>query len=134
MSGRKASEVPTSLRRASDQFERWRDAHELGARIPEKLWQLAAQLAVTHGVSRTASTLKLDYYSLKRRLPQGVSAAESSAASTRTTAFVELPASEFARHECIVDLEHPSGAKMRIHYKGIAPDLVTLGRAFWSVS
>lgn len=111
------------------------DAHELGTRIPEKLWRLATQLAVTHGVSRTANTLKLDYYSLKRRLSQRVSKAGLPATSTPAAAFLELPASTFATAgECIIDLEHSSGAKMRIHYKGVAPDLVTLGRAFWSVS
>ena len=46
MSGRKASEVPTSLRRASDQFERWRDAHELGAQIAR------GALAIGRAVSR----------------------------------------------------------------------------------
>jgi hypothetical protein len=133
MGGRNASGLPAALRRASDQFERWRNAHELGTRIPEKLWRLAARLAVAHGVSRTASTLKLDYYFLKRRLPQHVSKAVLPATPTPATSFLELPASAFATAgECIIDLEHSNGTKIRIHYKGVAPDLVTLGRAFWS--
>ena len=132
MRARDNNEFPAPLRRARDQFERWRDAHELGTRIPEKLWRLAAQLALTYGVSRTANTLNLDYYSLKRRLPQRASTAGLSVTSTQPTAFLELPASAFATPgECIIDLEHSSGAKMRIHYKGVAPDLLTLSRAFW---
>lgn len=134
MRARNGSGLPASLRRASDQFQRWRDAHELGTRIPEKLWHLATQLAVTYGVSRTANALKLDYYSLKKRLPQGVSTTGLPAPSSQATAFLELPASAFvASAECIIDLEHCSGAKLRMHYKGVAPDLLTLSRAFWSV-
>ena len=34
---------------------------------PQPLWALAVRLAKTHGVSRTATALGLDYYSLKKR-------------------------------------------------------------------
>ena len=133
MRAENGSGLPASLRRASDQFERWRDAHELGTRIPEKLWRLATQMAVTYGVSRTANALKLDYYSLKKRLPDGASTMGLPARSSQATAFLELPASAFvASGECIIDLEHSSGAKLRIHYKGVAPDWDNLRRAFWS--
>ncbi len=36
--------------------------------------------------------------------------------------------------ECIVELEHSDGAKMRIHLKGAEPaDLAALSRSFWGV-
>jgi hypothetical protein len=37
--------------------------------------------------------------------------------------------------ECIVELEHPRGAKMKIHLKGrVEPDLVGLSGLFWSAA
>ncbi len=49
--------------------------------------------------------------------------------------FVELasPAPASTR-ECILELEDPGGAKMRVHLKGVeAPDLTALSRSFWGV-
>ena len=34
--------------------------------------------------------------------------------------------------ECVLELEDPGGAKMRVHLKGVqAPDLAALSRSFW---
>jgi len=63
MRGSNGSPTELPLRRAAEQFARWRNAHDLGTRIPVRLWQLAVDLAVTYGVSRTATALTLDYYS-----------------------------------------------------------------------
>ena len=49
-------------------FAHWRSSTALGARIPEELWAQAVALAATHGVSKVATTLRLDYAGLKRRL------------------------------------------------------------------
>jgi hypothetical protein len=49
--------------------------------------------------------------------------------------FVELasPVSASTR-ECILELEDPGGAKMRVHLKGVdAPDLAALSRSFWGI-
>ncbi len=36
--------------------------------------------------------------------------------------------------ECILELEDPGGAKMRVHVKGVeAPDLAALSRSFWGI-
>ena len=47
--------------------------------------------------------------------------------------FVELPAPvQPGAGECILELEDPGGAKMRVHLKGVeAPDLAALSRSFW---
>lgn len=128
------SSVPSPLRRAAERFARWRHQHSLGTRIPERLWLLAVDLATTYGVSRTATTLRLDYYSLKRRLPDSFSPAVLASASDNPSAFVELPASAFSKSgDYVIDLENSHGAKMRIQCKGITPDLVALSRSFWSV-
>ena len=68
MVGRRARNIPASLSRGRDRFENWRGSREVRSRIPNHLWDLAVKLAVAHGLNRTASILKLDYYSLKKRV------------------------------------------------------------------
>jgi hypothetical protein len=86
----------------------------------------AADLARSHGVSRTSQALRLDYYALQRRLPgierePGVSAAE----------FVEvsLPAGSFGGC-CQLDLADRSGGPLRVRVSGLsARELATFVRA-----
>jgi len=128
MVGRKRGDVPRSLARGRDRFEAWRRVRKVRTRIPGQLWDLAVKLAVAHGLNRTASVLKLDYYSLKKRV-----AARSAAATSATPAFVELSPPSVTTAECVVEFEDGVGARMRIHLSGCeAPDLVALGRSFWS--
>ena len=71
MFGRKRVDVPESLARGRERFEAWRRSRKVGARIPDSLWSLAVTLAESHGLSRTASALKLDDYSLKDLFTEG---------------------------------------------------------------
>ena len=68
MVGRKRGDIPKSLVRGRDRFEMWRRSRKVGARIPDELWSLAVTLAEAHGLSGTASALKLDYHRLKNRV------------------------------------------------------------------
>jgi len=89
------------------------------------------KLVGRYGLARTARVLRLDYYALKKRVAATGSMSDNDAVAT----FVELapPASGGSR-ECILELEHPGGAKMRVHLKGIeAPDLVSLSQSFWGM-
>ncbi len=60
-----------------NQFERWRRSRKRGTRIPEALWQAAAEAAEECGVSKTAQALGLDYYKLKSRVESPVDVPES---------------------------------------------------------
>ena len=127
MVGRKRGDVPASLARGRDRFEAWRGARKVRTRIPDQIWNLAVKLAVAHGLNRTASVLKLDYYSLKKRVERN--AAETSA----TRVFVEVSPPSMTTAEYVVEFEDGAGASIRIHLRGCdAPDLVVLGRSFWS--
>jgi hypothetical protein len=132
MRGAKRSQLPGPLLRAGERFERWRRIRARGTLIPEPLWTLAANLAARYGVCKTASTLRLDYYSLKSRLPESTSAVAQ--AGDGQAAFLELPASALAAPgECVIECENSAGARMRIQLKGVAlADLAALGRSFWS--
>ena len=129
MVGRKRRDVPRPLARGRDRFDAWRRVRKVRTRIPGQLWNLAVKLAVAHGLNRTASVLKLDYYSLKKRVE-----AKDAATSSTASAFVEVsPLPMPAAGECVVEFEDGAGASMRIHLSGCEmPDLVTLGRSFWS--
>jgi hypothetical protein len=128
MSRRNHRSIPAPLSRARTRFEAWRLERVEGTRIPEQLWTLAVNLADAHGLSRTASVLRLDYYALKKRL-------ESTTANARSasSAFVELSPSPWAASgECVIEFEKDSGSSMRVHLRGCEmPDLVALGRSFW---
>jgi hypothetical protein len=98
------------------------------------------KLAGRYGIHRTAKALRVDYYALKKRVePNAViaGAQQSSTASASKMAaraeFLELPAATWPSvGECTMELEDASGAKLRVHLKGLpAPDLAALSRSFW---
>jgi hypothetical protein len=121
-------------------FDRWRGAHIVRSRFPDSLWAAAVKMVRTYGICRTARALRVDYYSLKRRVEQDSAAADLHEGGGGAT-FLELPppgAPGFAAlpvgaGECTLELEDAGGAKMRVHLKGFAaPDLAALSRSFWN--
>jgi hypothetical protein len=136
MSSRSARsrDVAARLEPLQRRLEHWRRTREGHSRIPEPLWASAVKAAACYGLNPTARALRLDYYSLKKRVERASSATASEEGSVTT--FVELaPAVSGNSRECILELEDPGGAKMRVHLKGVeAPDLVALSRSFWSTT
>ena len=120
--------LPADLERARSRFQAWRGRRKIGTRIPRTLWALAVRLAKTHGVCRAATTLGLDYYSLKKRT--------ESPGSPRLSdgpAFVECTAPVMAFKQCQVEFENGSGATMRVQLVGYdAADIEALARGIWS--
>jgi hypothetical protein len=124
--------LPARLEGLRRRFERWRGTHKARSRLPEPLWASAVKMVGMYGLNRTARTLRLDYYVLKRRVQEeGIPIADPSGNGSAT--FLELtPPPSAGACECILDLENASGAKMHVHLKGIAtPDLAALSRSFW---
>ena len=139
-----SGELSAPLKGARRRFERWRRTRKPKSRIPETLWACAVRTARREGIHRTAKALLFDYYSLKKRVEEKpATAAQAPERSANTvaasppidteTTFVELPSPPWAdSNECTLELEDPSGSKMRIHLRGIAaPDLAALSRTFW---
>ena len=129
MAGRRRSALPAALSRGRNRFDAWRQTRQPGARIPRKLWTLAVGLAEEHGISRTAFALKLDYNALKKRVET-----KSSGSADVAEAFVEVaPPSLPVSGECVIEFEDGTGACLRVRLRGChAPDLMALGRSFWS--
>ncbi len=150
MDTRETHDLPARLEALRRRFERWRGIRKARSPIPDPLWAGAVKLVGTYGLCRTARTLRLDYYSLKKRVEAAsivghgrptstgarrrcpVDARAVAAAGSDGATFVELPSPAYPSGECLVELENPAGGKMRVHLKGVAlPDLTVLTRSFW---
>jgi hypothetical protein len=116
------------------EFAQWRATRRRGARIPNRLWTLAVQLAGRFGLHATTEALRLDYYGLKKRASGSSPARITAATPAVMPAFVELPSPAPVHScECLIELENAAGSKMRIHLKGPeAFDVASLGRSLWS--
>lgn len=122
---------PPELIKLALGLERWRASARRGRRIPEDLWEAAAGLARTYGVSRISAVLKLSYYDLQRRA-QG-----ERALSTQTPApptFIELPApkgSAGLSSQGTIEVVHACGARLILRLPDAKPDdLLPLVQAF----
>lgn len=127
MSNRKVPDVTVSLSKARQRFKQWRKSNRPRARLPEELWSMAVELAREHGVNQTARTLRLDYYTLKKKVD---SAPDPGKAAPD---FIEILPAEISppRTECTIEIEDEDGAKMKIHLKGSElPDLAAISRVF----
>jgi len=121
------------LERLRRRFDRWRETRDGRSRIPETLWASAVDAVGQYGLNPTARALRLDYYSLKKRVEAAASCGGLDRQEVAT--FVELsPPAPTCSPECSLELEHPGGAKMRVHIKGMpVPDFAALSRSFWSM-
>jgi hypothetical protein len=123
---RQRGELPKDLAQGRRRFQAWRERRQGGRRIPQPLWALAVRLVSQHGLSRTATALGLDYYSLKKRV-----AAAGQEPPSRCPAFVELPAPAVGK-QALFELDNGAGATMRVQLLGYdAADVEALARRFW---
>jgi hypothetical protein len=120
--------LPVDLERARSRFQAWRARRKIGTRIPRTLWALAVRLAKAHGVCRTAATLGLDYYRLKKRIESPATPRQSDGPT-----FVEITAPVVAAKQCQVELDNGTGATMRVQLVGYdVADIEALSRSFWN--
>ncbi|MCP4570536.1 MAG: hypothetical protein GY841_23375 [FCB group bacterium] len=122
--------LPTDLAAAQGQFTRWRAEHKSGTRIPEPLWTMATKLARQYGHNHICRVLKLDYYSLKKRLATSPAKPKPGSAP----AFVEiLPGQSGLAGRCTVECENTRGERIRIHLQGKElSELQPFFSEFWS--
>ena len=125
----KRGELPKDLLRGRSRFQVWRQYRKGRARIPDGLWTLAVRLAKSHGVSRTAMALGVDYYALKKRSE----AAATSEPPSSGPGFIELPVPAAVGKQCLFELSNAAGATLRVQLLGYdTADVETLARAVWS--
>lgn len=111
-------------------FAAWRK-NKQNKRIPEELWDAAITLSPEYSVHKISRGLSLSHAELKKR----IASAEMSPAysSNLSHSFVEIDIPQMHFTECIIEMEHRTGNKMRMHLKGVVDlDLQSFTESFWS--
>ena len=120
--------IPT-LAEVQGRFAEWRKNKKLRRRIPEDLWAAAVRLSTEHSLHKISSALSLSYADLKKR----IQADHTPAATIPASDFIPIDIPPTHNEECIVEMEHRNGNKMRMHFKGKADfDLQVFAESFWS--
>ena len=117
-------------------FQEFRKANRPRTRLPEELWNAAAEIAGRRGVGLTVRTLRLDVNNLKRRMGQPVAPAGRRPRRQKTPAaapakFVEFVVPASAASSCVVEVESARGGKLRMELKGLGTsEIAQLLQAF----
>ncbi len=126
-----AAAVKPTLEFVRNQFEAWRKKRSRRRPIPEALWQSAMALCNEHSIFEVSQALRMNYTGLKERV---LKARGMEPVVRERPGFVKLDLEvPIGSSECLVEMEAPNGARMRMSFKGGARDFdpVELGRAFW---
>ncbi len=120
---------PPTLAEVQARFADWRKNKKHRRRIPEDLWTAAVRLSQEHSLHKISTALSLSYTDLKKRVKSDKTATGTSPTST----FIPIDIPPTHNAECIVEMEHRNGNKMRMHFKGKADlDLQVFAESFWS--
>ncbi len=124
-------EQDAALEKVAQQFAVWRETRTKRERIPDSLWSGAVELFHCYGLSinKIARTLRLNYTDLKLHITETPPVVMKPIEDESAT-FVEL-APPLVTTDCVIELEKPSGAKLRMCFRGRAdPVAIDLGRYF----
>ena len=111
-------------------FAAWRKNKKDRRRIPEDLWKAAVLLNNEYSLNQISRTLSLSYSELKKRIKSH----QQLHACRRTPSqnFISIDMPQMHSAECIIEMEHNNGNKMRMHFKGKADlDLQSFAESFW---
>ena len=118
----------TDLNVLRQQLTAWRRRQPGRGRLPEALWQSAAALARSRGVSQVSRALRLDYYKLSRWT------AEPLAGASKPATFVEVALSEAsgpaARPGYCAEVRDGTGAALTLHLGLDVDAVVAVVQAF----
>jgi len=120
-----------ALEKVTHDFAVWRETKTGRARIPESLWAAAADLHHFFGLSvnKIAKSLRLNYSTLKTHVFQEQPSVIESVEKPSAT-FIEVE-SVPPYSDCIIEMEQPSGVKMRMCFRGrVDPAAMEFGKYF----
>lgn len=129
MNRKETKSVAEPIAQLQRELEEYRRMQPRRAKLPESVWEAAAELAREHGVYAVAQALRLDYMGLKKRLGEVASRRPGKSKPV----FVELiaPPPRTTCEECVIEIDSTGGGKMRIHWPvRVAPDWTALLRAW----
>ena len=123
--------LPTpTLSEVQSRFEAWRK-NKQSRRIPKELWEAAVTLSPECSVHKISRGLSLSHAELKKRIASAETRAVSSSDLSHSFVAIDIPQIHSA--ECIIEIEHRTGNKMRMHFKGsVDLDLQSFAESFWS--
>ena len=123
-----------TLEAVRHQFETWRKRRRCRSPIPESLWQAAVGVCHEHSICEVSRTLRLNYNGLKNRVTRANTGTAISGEQGSDLRFMRLDlGSPMTPSECLVEMEAPNGARMRMSFRGTRRDLdpVELSQVFW---
>ena len=113
-------------------FTAWRKDRPHKSRIPDELWEAAVQQGKNHSIHKISRVLRLSYNDLKARIEKS-NGARDTIKYTPPLNFIPIDILSTPPAECIVEMEHGNGNKMRMHVKGKPDlDLQAFAESFWS--
>ncbi len=122
---------PPTLAEVQASFADWRKNKKHRRPIPEDLWTAAVRLSPEHSLHKISTALSLSYTDLKKRVKSDKTS--HATGTSPSLEFIPLDISPTHPAECIVEMEHRNGNKMRMHFKGKAElDLQVFAESFWS--
>ncbi len=122
--------TPT-LAEVKSRFANWRKNKNHRSRIPEELWVAAVMLSREHSIHKIVRALSLSYTGLKKRVESNQQ--PHSSCSQPPQDFIPIDILPTHSTECIIEMEHLNGNKMKMHFKGEADlDLQSFAESFWS--
>ena len=131
MMTKQPAKIPIALSTARRQFDQWRSRHRKRTRLPKELWRQAAALAQEHGLNKTARTLGLKYYCLKKHLEETTTGKLIPAKAEPE--FIELLGGAVTPGlmECTIEWADGGGSTLRMHIKGAGlSELASLAGVF----
>ncbi|KJR99957.1 MAG: hypothetical protein VR65_14760 [Desulfobulbaceae bacterium BRH_c16a] len=120
-----------TLTEVQSRFAAWRKTKQHRSRIPEELWTAAVMLNQEHSLCKISKALSLSYTDLKERAAKFQNTLDVRSASLSMN-FIPIDIAPSHAAECIVEMEHRNGNKMRMHFKGqVDLDLQSFAESFW---
>lgn len=129
----KNNPVPSqhSLIEVQSQFAAWRKTNKRRERIPETLWSAAVKLSENHSIHKISRALRLNHSDLRDRVAERKSMQTHNVTPSRN--FIAIEMENLQSAECVIEMEHHNGNKMRMHFKGKTDlDLRSFADSFWS--
>ena len=126
------TEQSAALENVCHLFVDWRRAKTGRQRIPEKLWQAAADLfhPLKMTINRIARALRLSHSALKAKIYDMPLAAADPPNEDASSLFIEVAARQ-SYSDCVIEMENQTGITMRMCLRGRAdPAVLALGRYF----
>jgi hypothetical protein len=115
------ADVASELEQLKRRFEEFRSSRTSQGRLPQRLWEEAAEAAKRYGLNPIAQALRLDYNRLKKHMAAKADPVKRKKEMSPGPEFMELigpgPA---ATTDCHIDVESSRGAKVHIELKGMA--------------